>query len=176
MPPTRRSPGAIIAEEPMSPARIDLIAASGPADYHAGRELFEEYAAQLGVDLCFQNFAAELEQLPELYGPPAGRLILAIDRHEYVGCVAVRPLARQPDACEMKRLYVRPSARGGGLGRALATAALDAGRELGYRRMLLDTLERMAAALSLYESLGFRDTSAYYDNPNGDVRYLERLL
>ncbi len=155
---------------------FDLMTAAGPEDYRAARELFEAYAAGLGVDLRFQNFAAELERLPEMYGAPAGRLILARTESEYVGCVGVRALKSDRLACEMKRLYVRPAARGTGLGRALASAAIDAGRDLGYSRMVLDTLQRMAEALHLYRDLGFRDVPAYYANPNPDVCYLERAL
>jgi ribosomal protein S18 acetylase RimI-like enzyme len=159
----------------------ELVVAEQPADYEAGQQLFEEYAAGLGVDLCFQNFPAELKRLPEMYGPPAGRLILAKHDRDYLGCVGLRALhhgAIEADAavCEMKRLYVRPTARGSGLGRQLASAAITAGRELGYRRMVLDTLERMTEALLLYKSLGFVETAPYYANPNGDVHYLERAL
>jgi ribosomal protein S18 acetylase RimI-like enzyme len=160
----------------MGERRVELLVAELPAEYAAGRGLFEEYAAQLGVDLCFQNFSAELERLPEMYGPPAGRLILAKDDGGYLGCVGVRALKTEPFDCEMKRLYVRPVARGMGLGRQLASAAITAGRELGYRRMVLDTLERMTEALSLYASLGFTEARPYYANPNHDVRYLERSL
>jgi ribosomal protein S18 acetylase RimI-like enzyme len=161
--------------------RARLVVAGQPVEYEAGRRLFEEYASQLGIDLCFQNFATELKQLPQMYGPPAGRLILAVREGEYVGCVGIRPLdhgAADDDipVCEMKRLYVRPDARSGGLGRQLASAAIIAGVELGYGRMVLDTLGRMSEALSLYGSLGFVETAPYYANPNGDVRYLERAL
>ena len=160
----------------MGDRRIELVVATLPAEFQAGRALFEEYAAQLGVDLCFQNFSAELDRLSEMYGPPGGRLILAADDSGYIGCVGVRLLASDPRDCEMKRLYVRPAGRGIGLGRRLASAAISAGRELGYRRMVLDTLERMTEALALYASLGFTDTRPYYANPNQDVRYLERSL
>lgn len=153
----------------MTTSRI-FVARSDP-DYASARALFEEYAAQLGIDLCFQGFAAELENLRDMYGPPAGRLLLATDGREPVGCVGVRRLSE--GTCEMKRLYARDSARGQGLGRRLAIAAVAAARELGYTRMVLDTLGSMTAARSLYASLGFRETAPYYVNPNADVKYLE---
>ena len=109
----------------------ELVVAHQPEDYLAARALFSEYASQLGVDLCFQNFSAELERLPQMYGHPGGRLVLARLGEDYVGCVGVRALANGPGACEMKRLYVRPVARGLGVGRRLAVASIDAARQLG---------------------------------------------
>lgn len=164
------------------------------ADYAAAADLFREYAGTLGVDLGFQDFDAELHALPSMYGAPQGRLLLAwaaaprdvvrgcalpaggagaagqAGRLAPIGCVSVR--SRDGGECEMKRLYVRDAARGTGLGRALALAVIDAARTLGYRRMRLDTLERMTAARALYASMGFVETPAYYDNPLPDVRYM----
>jgi GNAT superfamily N-acetyltransferase len=150
---------------------MDIVPAEDEAQYAAARELFEEYAAQLGVDLCFQNFAAELEQLSRMYGPPSGRLLLGRRDDEIVACVGVRRLS--DEVCEMKRLYVRNAERGHGIGRRLAVAAIAAARALGYRRMVLDTLERMTAARALYDSLGFVPAPPYYPNPNPDVTYLQ---
>lgn len=138
------------------------------------RQLFREYQEWLGVDLCFQGFEAELAALPGKYAPPRGALLLAMDTAEAVGCVGVRSLAG--DACEMKRLYVRPQRRGHGVGRSLAVAAIAAAREAGYRLMRLDTLERLREAMRLYESLGFVRVSPYYANPLPGVVYWELLL
>jgi len=154
----------------------ELVVANLPEHYLAARSLFSEYASQLGVDLCFQNFSSELERLPEMYGPPAACLFLARREQEYVGCIGVRVLKDVPGTCEMKRLYVRPSERGTGLGRRLAVAAIDAARRLGYRRMVLDTLGSMTEARRLYSALGFTETSPYYRNPGADVSYLEVAL
>ncbi len=161
---------------PQAAAPVLLIVASNDAHFADARTLFEEYAAQLGVDLCFQGFSAELAVLPEMYGPPAGRLLLATDGTQVLGCIGIRRLKSDPDTCEMKRLYVREAARGTGLGRRLAEASLVAARELGYRRMVLDTLATMTAARGLYEQLGFIDRTPYYDNPTPGVSYLERSL
>jgi GNAT superfamily N-acetyltransferase len=147
-----------------------VVAAQSDADYAAARLLFCEYAATLGVDLGFQGFDAELQQLPAMYGPPDGCLLLARSNGETVGCIAVRRW--DAGGCEMKRLYVRSAARGGGLGRSLVAVALERARALGYRRMLLDTLAVMDAARRLYESFGFVTCEAYYHNPIAGAVYM----
>lgn len=149
--------------------------AVSPADLETVRTLFREYQAWLGVDLCFQGFEAELASLPGRYAPPAGRLLLAEALEgATAGCVGLWAL--DDHVCEMKRLWVRPAWRGGGLGRRLAERIVAAGGEAGYRAMRLDSLGRLTAALALYRSLGFVDVAAYYDNPLDDVVYLERSL
>jgi len=151
-----------------------MIEAKSADDYEAGIVLIEEYAAALGVDLCFQNFSEEIASVSRIYGPPQGCLLLARIAGELAGCVAVRN--RDDDICEMKRLYVRPQYRASGLGRRLAETAIRYARKLGYSRMVLDTLPLMTEAQSLYESLGFREVDGYYQNPLAGVRYLAREL
>ncbi len=142
---------------------IDIRPAAFPADLPTVKALFLEYAAGLGFDLCFQGFDEELATLPGKYAPPAGRLLLAGSGEEAAGCVALRPL--QGDACEMKRLYVRPAARGLQVGRRLAERICDEARAAGYRRILLDTLPSMSEAVRLYTALGFRPVAPYVFNP-----------
>jgi len=151
---------------------IHIRTASTPEDFAAARALFLEYAAQLGVDLCFQGFSGELTRLSEMYAAPTGRLLLAESGGAPIGCVGVRALASDSSAGEMKRLYVRPEGRGQGIGRLLAEASVAAARELGYSRLVLDTLDSMTAALGLYADLGFREIEPYYPNPNAGVKYL----
>jgi ribosomal protein S18 acetylase RimI-like enzyme len=156
-----------------------IVSATAIRDVQAGevrlaRALFEEYAASIGVDLCFQGFAQELESLPGAYAPPHGCLLLAW-QDEPVGCVALRPLdgsSEAPRIGEVKRLYVRPSARGSGVGRALAMAVVERARACGYRELKLDTLATMMQARALYASLGFRTCAPYYDNPLPGVTYM----
>jgi putative acetyltransferase len=150
---------------------IEMTLAQSPDDYACARVLFAEYANWLGVDLGFQDFAFELDHLAEMYGGPAGCVVLARSGGAAVGCVGVRRVSAE--LCEMKRLYVREQARGRGLGRRLAVASIAAARERGHRRMVLDTLASLIAARTLYSSLGFREIAPYYPNPLPDVVYLE---
>jgi putative acetyltransferase len=140
----------------------------------AARQLFEEYAASLDISLCFQGFDEELSSLPGAYAPPRGRLLLACRDDESTGCVALRPL--EPDTCEMKRLYVRPAYRSGGAGRLLAERIIREAATAGYRRMRLDTLPTMEAALALYRRLGFREIAPYTANPVKGAVFLELQL
>jgi ribosomal protein S18 acetylase RimI-like enzyme len=153
---------------------VTIREAAGDGDFQAARTLFLEYEAGLGVDLCFQGFDAELAGLPGVYAAPAGRLLLALDGSQIAGCVAMHPLG--DEVCEMKRLYVRPAARGGGVGRALAGAVIEAARDRGYKRMRLDTLPQMVEAQPLYKLLGFREIEPYYENPVPGARFLELAL
>lgn len=159
---------------------IDIVAvhAGDTPNLETARALFREYAASLGVDLCFQNFERELAALPGDYDAPGGALLLALVDGAPAGCGALRPLedVDYPNACEMKRLYVRPACRGLGLGRLLAQALIDHATGAGYRTMLLDTLDDMEAARGIYASLGFEEIPPYYFNPIPGAHYLKADL
>jgi GNAT superfamily N-acetyltransferase len=139
------------------------------------RELFQEYAQSLGVSLCFQNFEQELAGLPGHYAPPDGRLLLAEYDGQLAGCVALHKW--ESGVCEMKRLYLRPSFRGKGLGRAMAEKIIAEARNIGYRRMRLDTIEPlMKDAVEMYRKLGFREIAPYRPNPIAGAMYMELQL
>ena len=134
------------------------------------RELFNEYAVSIGIDLTFQNFEQELIHIADIYPPPEGALLLAKQDGIPAGCVGLRKM--EDRRCEMKRLYVRPKFRGKGLGKALCSRIILKGRQLGYKEMLLDTLSTMVDAQTLYRSHGFRETVPYYHNPLPEAQYL----
>jgi GNAT superfamily N-acetyltransferase len=148
----------------VSPARI-------PEDLDTVRALFDEYGAWIGVDLSFQDFARERAELPGAYVPPRGALLLAREGERVLGLVALRPL--ESGVCEMKRLFVRESARGLGAGRALIAAVLATARAAGYARMRLDTLPMMGTAIALYRAAGFREIAPYRVNPIPGALFLE---
>ena len=154
---------------------VTLLTATGPEHLAVLRDLFQEYADSLSIDLCFQQFDTELATLPGEYADPRGALLLALVDGAPAGCCALRPLdtADYPNASEMKRLFVRKAFRGFGLGRQLAEATLDAARQRGYACVLLDTLDDMESARALYTDLGFTDIPSYYHNPIQGAHYLK---
>jgi GNAT superfamily N-acetyltransferase len=154
---------------------LTLVQAECPAHVAQARELFQEYAQSLGVNLCFQNFEQELAGLPGHYAPPDGRLLLAEYDGQLAGCVALHKW--EDGVCEMKRLYLRPSFRGKGLGRAIAEKIIVEARSIGYQRMRLDTIgPLMKDAVEMYRKLGFREIAPYRPNPIAGAMYMELQL
>ena len=154
---------------------LALLPPATEADWAESRLILREYAEQLGVDLGFQGFDEELSELATHYGEPGGIFLLALVDGAVAGCGGFRALpdVDYPNACEMKRLYVRPAFRRFGLGRRIAQALIDRALEAGYSTMLLDTLDDMEAARGLYESLGFEEVPPYYFNPIAGAHYLK---
>lgn len=157
---------------------FELLVADTPELFGQVRLIFREYADSLAVDLCFQNFEAELRDLPGDYRSPEGQLLLALVGGAVAGCGAMRALpdCDYPNACEMKRLFVRPAFRGFGLGRLLVQALLDDAKRAAYSSVLLDTLDDMEAARGLYASFGFEEIPPYYFNPIAGAHYLKADL
>lgn len=162
----------------LSGPSIDIVVPDQANEIAAVSEIFREYALALGFDLCFQDFDTELANLPGDYCAPRGSLFTALVDGQLAGCCALRPLdsADYPNACEMKRLYVRPAFRGMGLGRQLVEITLDCARAAGYNCILLDTLSEMETARTLYEDLGFEEIPPYYHNPIAGAHYLKARL
>ena len=153
---------------------VRIISAVSPQHLDTIRLLFLEYAKSLNFDLCFQGFHEELEGIPGDYAPPDGRLLLAIYGDKVAGCVALRKVA--DGICEMKRLWVRPEFRGKQIGRKLAEEVISQARKIGYSLIKLDTVDTMKEAISLYQSMGFSETSAYRYNPIEGAKYMEFKL
>jgi putative acetyltransferase len=136
--------------------------------------MIEDYQRWLGIDLCFQNFQAELDSLPTMYGLPKGALLLAEMDGEYAGCVALREL--EEGTAEMKRLYVATDYRGLGIGRSLTEEFISTARALGYSAVRLDTIPRLGVAYTIYQKFGFRKIRPYTHNPDPDAIFLELKL
>lgn len=159
----------------MSVPMVELIVPQSAEQWDEARKVLIEYSQSLDVDLCFQGFQAELASLPGPYAGTGGLFLLALVDGQVAGCGAFRDLpdSDYPNACEMKRLFVRPAFRRFGLGRTLAQALIDRATEAGYSCMLLDTLDDMEAARGLYESLGFEEVPPFYFNPIPGAHYLK---
>jgi GNAT superfamily N-acetyltransferase len=154
---------------------IEIHQANTDDDIASTREIFREYEAWLGLDLCFQGFEEELKDLPGKYAMPSGRLYLAYSDGALAGCIALRSLG--DNVCEMKRLFVRDKFRGQQIGRLLIEKLIADAKEIGYESMRLDTFPpKMGKAVQLYEWYGFREIPAYYDNPNEGVLFMELTL
>lgn len=157
---------------------MDLLMPSLPEEMAEVRQIFQEYADSLNIDLEFQGFESEIADLPGEYAPPRGQILLATVDGAIAGCCALRPIddCDYPNAAEMKRLYVRQAFRGLGLGRQLTEGILDAARRAGYDHVLLDTLDDMESARALYTDLGFESIAPYYHNPVAGAHYLKVSL
>jgi ribosomal protein S18 acetylase RimI-like enzyme len=153
---------------------VKIVQATTQVSIEYAKTLIREYAESLEFDLAFQNFDQEMDDFPGQYALPKGRLYIAMDENNPVGCVALRDLG--DGICEMKRLYVRPSYRGRNVGRLLAETVIDAAGELGYDRMRLDTIPSMKQANVLYKGLGFKEIAPYRFNPIESATFFELNL
>jgi N-acetylglutamate synthase-like GNAT family acetyltransferase len=155
-------------------AKIEIVTAANAEQFEQARRLFKEYADGLDVDLCFQHFDEELENVETIYSAPTGSLLLAFCDERIAGCVALRKL--EAETCEMKRLYVKPEFQSFGIGKKLVVAIIEKARKLDYERMQLDTLPVMGRAQRLYAAFGFKKISAYRYNPDPNTVFMELKL
>jgi putative acetyltransferase len=152
----------------------NIIIANTNEHYQAAILLFKEYAAWLNIDLCFQNFDAELQQLNEMYAAPLGIILLNTNEGRYTACVAVRK--KGIDIAELKRMYVQPAQRGKGLAKDLLQKAINFAKQAGYKKIRLDTLATMTPAINLYKQFGFYEIDPYYHNPEDNAVFFECIL
>lgn len=147
---------------------------SSREEYVAASEVFKEYAAWLNIDLSFQKFEEELGELSVMYGSPAGCIILAKDKDDYIGCIAVRKI--NTEIGEIKRMYVKPSSQQLGTGTLMLNEAIAFAKKAGYKKLHLDTLSNMMPAITLYKKIGFYEIPAYYFNPEPTAVYFEKKI
>ncbi|MGD0712228.1 MAG: GNAT family N-acetyltransferase [Bacteroidales bacterium] len=151
--------------------KYSLHSASSESEYRIAKALFLEYAGSLEFDLCFQHFDKELDEIQIQYGSHSGGIVLLKSNEDYAGCAGIRKF--DEDIAELKRMYIKPSFRGCGFGKPLLNAAIDLAQSLGYKKMRLDTISTMKAAIKLYIEAGFKETEPYRFNPVEGVRYFE---
>ena len=154
---------------------VELLEVETDKAYQIATSFFKEYAAQIGVDLSFQNFNQELVDLKSQYARPLGVLYIAYDQEQKpIGCFGIRPF--EDSICELKRMYLKSTHRGLGIGKKLLLQSIKTGKELGYTKMRLDTLPTMQSAIRLYTSIGFYEIPPYRFNPIEGTKYFEITL
>lgn len=155
--------------------KVRILHANSPGQIETVRKLFREYEKELQLDLCFQGFEEELQNLPGKYAKPEGRIYIAYKEGKSAGCIAMRKL--EDGICEMKRLFVRDEYKGLSIGRALVEKLIGEAEFEGYSKMRLDTFPpKMAKAVNLYTAYGFREIAPYYDNPHEGAIFMELEL
>ena len=153
---------------------FSIITAKTENDFAEAKVLFLEYAKELNVDLCFQGFDKELNEISSIYNFPSGILLLLKNKNGFIGCVGLKKI--DDEISEMKRMYVKKEFRGKGLSRKLISELFSFAKKSGYKSVQLDTLPQMKEAISLYESFGFREIPPYRFNPVEGTKYMELKL
>jgi carbonic anhydrase len=153
---------------------VKYIIAKSKQQFEEAKKLFTEYATWLNIDLCFQNFTKELEEIEKMYAAHSGGIFLCVDDDKYIGCSAIRRM--DDTTCELKRMWVQQNYQGKGIGEELLNKCIDLANKLNYKTIRLDTLSRLQPAIQLYKKYAFEETSSYYNNPNPDVVYMKKEL
>lgn len=153
---------------------LEFIQVTTPEHYQEARKLFKEYAEHLGIDLSFQHFETELQEIEEKYSPPKGGIILCCNEGQYIGCIAIKGLDNTYG--EVKRMFVQPHFQGLGIGKILLEKAIELALNCSYELIRLDTLNYMMAAIHLYKAYGFYEIEPYYHNPNSTAVFFEKNL
>jgi len=152
----------------------EYILANNQLEYEAAQLLFNEYAQWLNIDLCFQNFDEELQQLSIMYAATSGGIVLCKKGNDFIGCSAIRKI--DTTSCELKRMWVQLPYQKLGIGETLLKECIALAKKLNYKEIRLDTLKRLQPAIKLYKKYNFIETEAYYKNPNNDVVYMKLVL
>lgn len=152
----------------------EYILANNQLEYEAAQLLFNEYAQWLNIDLCFQNFDKELQQLSIMYAATSGGIVLCKKNNDFIGCSAIRKI--DTTSCELKRMWVQLPYQKLGIGETLLKECIALAKKLNYKEIRLDTLKRLQPAIKLYKKYNFIETEAYYKNPNNDVVYMKLVL
>ena len=152
----------------------EYILANSQLEYEAAQLLFNEYAQWLNIDLCFQNFDEELQQLSIMYAATSGGIVLCKKNNDFIGCSAIRKI--DTTSCELKRMWVQLPYQKLGIGETLLKECIALAKKLNYKEIRLDTLKRLQPAIKLYKKYNFIETEAYYKNPNNDVVYMKLVL
>ncbi len=152
----------------------EYILANNQLEYEAAQLLFNEYAQWLNIDLCFQNFDKELQQLSIMYATTTGGIVLCKKNNDFIGCSAIRKI--DTTSCELKRMWVQLPYQKLGIGETLLKECIALAKKLNYKEIRLDTLKRLQPAIKLYKKYNFIETEAYYKNPNNDVVYMKLVL
>jgi putative acetyltransferase len=153
---------------------VNYIIATTKDEFEAAKKLFTNYATWLNIDLCFQNFNKELDEIEKMYAAKSGGIYLCIDDNNYIACSAIRRI--DENTCELKRMWVQQNYQGKGIGEDLLKKCIDLAKNLNYTTIRLDTLSRLQPAIQLYKKYGFEETGSYYNNPNPDVVYMKKEL
>ena len=152
----------------------EYILANSQLEYEAAQLLFNEYAQWLNIDLCFQNFDKELQQLSIMYAATSGGIVLCKKDNDFIWCSAIRKI--DTTSCELKRMWVQLPYQKLGIGETLLKECIALAKKLNYKEILLDTLKRLQPAIKLYKKYNFIETEAYYKNPNNNVVYMKLVL
>lgn len=153
---------------------FEFIIANSEEEFSAGKKLFREYSKSIKIDLSFQNFENELEEIKKQYKKPEGGIVLIKHNLEFVGCTGIRKLKN--NIAELKRMYVKPDYQGLGLGKKLLEIAILLAKELNYSKIYLDTLSSMKSAVNIYKAAGFKEIKPYRFNPSEEALYFEKVI
>ena len=153
---------------------IQIKIAEHPQDFSEAKKLILDYVTWLGIDLSFQNFDQEINNLENMYNKLDGGLLLASINNQAAGVAGIRKFDNKE--CELKRMFVKSGFRNLGIGKLLLAGSIELAKRLNYEIIKLDTADFMKAAIKLYKDYGFIEIAQYRYNPHESARYFELNL